>query len=222
MLCLTVEFVNFFRLSRYNPTDIRNRNEKTRGFRDILCEMGDKCKFTSLHHHLMFHCLTSPCGGNPEVIDGEIKQSFIAFYQTTEKEALEIAVKGVPLGDNGEIEVKDSPLKGNGDIEGANGYTRLKKSIYFTRACSIDFETSEAIICVRLSLGRVKKLSIIGDGILKTNYQSGVGECDTLYLTNEGRIYIRMPAQIEKWIIVFNDKVNVNDKIDRDAYKYCV
>lgn len=241
MLCLIVEYVNFFRLWKYNPTDTRNssnrnevgiagaaspikqlhrchlaflhysmlNNENTVGFRATQCEMEDRCKFTSLHHHLMFHCLTSPCSGNPQIIDGIITQPFIAFYATSKDEALQIAEKGFPWGNDRCVGIY-------------RDYLRLKKSIYFSRVCPKGNDKLRAIICVRLNLGRAKVLTNVDENILKDYFQTGVGKSDTLYAINQDRIYVRMPAQIEKWIISLEENVTVNDKIIRDCYRYFI
>jgi len=50
----------------------------------------------------------------------------------------------------------------------------------------------------------------------------GDGLCDTVYIEKTGRFYLRMPAQIEKWIIIINNNVPVNDTLDGKLYQPCI
>ncbi|CAF5123136.1 unnamed protein product, partial [Rotaria sp. Silwood1] len=173
IIVIITEFVHFFRLWTYNPTDTRNtsntnsvystdsrrRIEKTHRhhlgfihysllndqnadkFRDSRCEKGNDCKSYSLHHHLLYHTLESEHDIALETLSNNEKRSFIAFYETTRQEALDIAQNGFPYGDTTNTGYKD--------------YLHLKQSIFFTRSCKREGSSpTEAIICVRLNLGR--------------------------------------------------------------------
>jgi hypothetical protein len=235
---IIVEFVNFFRLWKYNPTETKNyynkitsidmekfiekthrchlgfihysllNDENSERFRHSRCKKGIKCKSESLHHYLFYHSLESEHNINFEKLSDNEKKSFIAFHQTTKQEAFDIAKNGFPYGDNNNINYKD--------------YLHLKQSIYFTRSCTQNLSSSEAIICVRLNLGRTK--SIIHDENLNLNEYFGLGDglCDTVYVEKTGRFYLRMPAQIEKWIITINKDVTVNDVLDGTSYQPCL
>jgi hypothetical protein len=235
---IMVEFINFFRLWKYNPTDTRNGNdnkiysastdkiinkthrrhldfahhsllndENAQGFRRSRCEQGLKCQTKSLHHYLFYHSLESDDYINVNTLTDQEKKSFIAFYQTTKQEALEIAQNGFPYGDHNSLGHKD--------------YLHLKQNIFFTRSCTKN-SSLEAIICVRLNLGRI--LPLTTDENLDRNHYFGVGDgkCDTLYIEPTRRFYLRMPAQIEKWIITINKNVQVNDTLDGILYQPCI
>ncbi|CAF3502758.1 unnamed protein product [Rotaria socialis] len=136
------------------------------------------------------------------------KKSFIAFYETTAVEALDIAKNGFPYGDTNDSKFKD--------------YLHLKQSIFFTRSCqALNNSSADAIICVRLNLGRI--FTRDNDVNLKLNdyFGFGDGKYDTVYVRNTRRIYLRMPGQIEKWMIVLTTRVAVNDILDGDFYIGC-
>lgn len=243
-IILTIaEFIHFFRLWNYNPMDTRNRNNKgtiyvdsnsriprkthrrhlgfihysllndrhVDGFRVSRCENGNNCKSSSLHHHLLYHTLDAQYEIDIDNLSGNEKNAFVAFYQTSKQEALDISEKGFPYGDTTDNKFKD--------------YLHLKQNIFFTRSCQRELTTnkssSEAIICVRLNLGRVS--SVMDDGNLKLNeyFAYGDGKCDTIYVKSTRRFYLRMPAQIEKWLIAINENVQVDDNLDTDFYLGC-
>jgi hypothetical protein len=235
---IIVELVHFFRLWTYNPTETRNSNEgsyahtvseETRiskthrrhlrfihysllndqtseGFRYSRCQEKIDCKSQSLHHHLLYHSLETEHEFNFDKSTENEKKSFIAFYETTKNEALLIAQNGFPYGDSIGNVFKD--------------YLHLKKGIFFTRSCSSS--TAEAIICVRLNLGRAK--TIPSDEFLDLDECFGKtdGTCDTIYVQSTRRFYLRMPSQIEKWIVTINANVYVNDKLDGKIYQPCL
>jgi hypothetical protein len=239
-LVIIVEFVNFFRLWKYNPTDTRNHgnnnqigsadtdvfitrthrchlgfvhysllnDENSQSFRHSRCKNGINCKSESLHHYLFYHSLEFEHNINFKTLTDNEKKSFIAFHQTTKKEAFNIAEKGFPYGDNTNSNQKD--------------YLHLKQIIFFTRSCTQNLEPAEAIICVRLNLGRI--IPIIDDDNLNLNdyFGWGDGSCDTVYIEKSRRIYLRMPGQIEKWIITITKNVTVNDVLDGTSYQPCL
>ncbi|CAF2945394.1 unnamed protein product [Rotaria sp. Silwood2] len=177
-------------------------------FRDSRGEKGNDCKSNSLHHHLLYHTLESEHDIDLETLSNNEKKSFIAFYETTRQEALDIAQNGFPYGDTTNTGYKD--------------YLHLKQSIFFIRSCKRGGSSpTEAIICVRLNLGRT--LVITGDTNPNLNDYFGLGDgkCDTVYVKNTRRFYLRMPGQIEKWIITINTGVPVNDNLDGDFYVGC-
>jgi hypothetical protein len=237
VLIIMVEFINYFRLWKYNPTDTRNGNnnqispatadtffnkmhrrnlgfihhsllndENAQSFRHSRCEQGPECKSESLHHYLFYHSLETEDHINISTLTDQEKKSFIAFYQTTKQEALEIAQNGFPYGD---------------DSSGHKDYLHLKPNIFFTRSCTKN-STAEAIICVRLNLGRT--LSLTNEDNLNRSHYFGFndGLQDTLYIESTRRFYLRMPAQIEKWIIIINNNVPVNDTLDGKLYQPCI
>ncbi|CAF3756379.1 unnamed protein product [Rotaria socialis] len=237
---IMAEFVHYFRLWSYNPTDKGNKSspnaiytddslkpvEKTHrrhlgfihhsllndqnadGFRHSRCENRNKCKSISLHHHLLYHTLDVENEIDLATLSDKQKKSFIAFYETTAAEALDIAKNGFPYGDTNDSKFKD--------------YLHLKQSIFFTRSCqALNNSSADAIICVRLNLGRI--FTRDNDVNLKLNdyFGFGDGKYDTVYVRNTRRIYLRMPGQIEKWMIVLTTRVAVNDILDGDFYIGC-
>lgn len=241
ILVLIVEFVNYFRLWKYNPTSTKNydrsyqigiantdqlierthrchlgfahysllNDRTTTKFRHSKCKQGIDCKSPSLRHYLFYHSLETENQINFDLLNDKEKKSFIAFYQTTKQEALDIAQNGFPYGDtNNNNNQKD--------------YLQLKRTIYFTRSCSKDSSSNEAIICARLNLGRIK--TIPNDTNLNLNglFGSRDGTCDTIYIQSTGQLYLRMPAQIEKWIITINNNIQVNDVLDGIPYQPCL
>ena len=46
--------------------------------------------------------------------------------------------------------------------------------------------------------------------------------CDTFYVKNKQRFYLRMSGEIEKWIIAINANVLVNDILDGTFYQPCL
>ncbi|CAF4871294.1 unnamed protein product, partial [Rotaria socialis] len=178
------------------------------GFRHSRCENRNKCKSISLHHHLLYHTLDVENEIDLATLSDKQKKSFIAFYETTAVEALDIAKNGFPYGDTNDSKFKD--------------YLHLKQSIFFTRSCqALNNSSADAIICVRLNLGRI--FTRDNDVNLKLNdyFGFGDGKYDTVYVRNTRRIYLRMPGQIEKWMIVLTTRVAVNDILDGDFYIGC-
>ncbi|CAF1277896.1 unnamed protein product, partial [Rotaria sordida] len=240
VLVIISEFIHFFRLWTYNPTDRRNTNnkntvhstnitkqiEKTHRrhlgfihysllndqnadrFRHSRCEKGINCKSCNLHHHLLYHTLDSDHDIDLGTLSDDEKKSFIAFYETDKQEALDIAQNGFPYGDTTNATFKD--------------YLHLKQSIFFTRSCKKGNDSSaEAIICVRLNLGRTETISNDENLNLNNYFAFNDGKCDTVYVRNTRRFYLRMPALIEKWIIAINANVPVNDNLDGNFYVGC-
>jgi hypothetical protein len=221
---IIVEFVHFFRLWTYNPTETRITKTHRRhlrfihhsllndqnadGFRDSRCKQGIDCKSRGLHHHLFYHSLESKRDIDSEILNENLKKSFIAFYQTNKQEALNIAQNGFPYGDHTKKNSKD--------------YLRLKSTIFFTPSCTQNVSSDEAIICVRLNLGRVKTIDFEGDPNLGHLFGRADGTCDTVYVKNKQRFYLRMPGQVEKWIIAINASVPVNDRLDGTFYQPCL
>ena len=236
---IVIEFINYFRLWRYNPTDTRNGNinraytppapvmiKKThRGFlgfihhsllndytaenfRESRCKEEAGCKSKSLHHYLFYHSLDKEQKITFETLNDIEKRSFIALYRTTEEEALKIAQNGFPYGE------KEGPH--------SRDHLILKKSIFFTRSREVNLESKEAIICARLNLGRIH--SLINDENLHLNkyFAYNDGKYDTIYIESTHRFYLRMPGQIEKWIITLNETALVNDLIDGTLYQPCI
>jgi hypothetical protein len=234
---IIVEFVHFFRLWTYNPTDTRNtdktnqispfisatrvtkthrrhlhfihhsllNDQTSQAFRQSICEKGIDCQSQSLHHHLLYHSLESERNIESTISDDNLKKSFIAFYQTTKQVALDIAVNGFPYGDN-----INSPLK---------EFLHLNPNIYFTPSCTQNLNDEEAIICVRLNLGRVVTTDVPN---LHEYFGGADGKYDTVYVKSKGQFYLRMPAQIEKWIIAINANVPVNDVLEGTFYQPCL
>ena len=234
---IITEFFHFLRLWTYNPTDLRNQHKGTvysandeqikrfhrnhlgfihhsllndqnaQEFRGSICKEKAPCQYSKLRHKLLYHTLDV----EPDIDFGKLsdddKKSFIAFHQTTKDEALKIAQKGFPYGDN---------------IGGPNKeYLHLRQNIFFTRSCKTNDPSVQSIICVRLNLGRIKTVDG-GDHVdLNQYFAKNDGQCDTVYVKNTGRLHLRMPAQIEKWIISINGGVPVNDHLDKEFYRPC-
>ena len=97
----------------------------------------------------------------------------------------------------------------------------MKQSIFFTRSCT-EKRFFEATICARLNLGRV--ISLINDETLDLNnyFAKSDGTYDTVYVESTGRFYLRMPGQIEKWIITLHKTVPVTDGLDGRFYQPCI
>ncbi|CAF0973273.1 unnamed protein product, partial [Rotaria sordida] len=122
--------------------------------------------------------------------------------------ALDIAQNGFPYGDTTNATFKD--------------YLHLKQTIFFTRSCKKGNDSSaEAIIYVRLNLGQTVTISNDENLNLNNYFAFNDGKCDTVYVRNTRRFYLRMPAQIEKWIIAINANVPVNDDLDGNFYVGC-
>jgi hypothetical protein len=237
VVVIVIEFIHFFRLWNYNPTETKNtdrnavrantgdallqkthrgqlafippsllNDENADGFRHSRCENGIDCKSEKLHHHLFYHSLESDHDINFNTLPDDQKESFIAFYQTNKQEAFHIAQHGFPYGDDTNPTFKE--------------YLRLRKNIFFTRSCTQTTPPSEAIICVRLNLKRVTTIANDQNLNLNTYFGLNDGQCDTIYAQNTRRLYLRMPAQIETWIITIN--ANVNDVLDGPFYQPCV
>ncbi|CAF5026185.1 unnamed protein product [Rotaria sp. Silwood1] len=240
ILAMIAEFIHYFRLWTYNPTDtgntinrnavfstsIKQRIEKTHRhhlgfihhsllndqnadrFRHSRCGNGINCDSRSLRHHLLYHTLEAEHDIDLENLSDDEKKSFIAFYETTTEEALDIAQNGFPYGDATDKKSKD--------------YLHLKQNIFFTRSCKRENASpAKAIICVRLNLGRLVTMRDDGKLLLNDYFGFGDGKCDTIYVKKTGRFYLRMPDQIEKWIVAINADVKVNDNLDGKFYEHC-
>jgi hypothetical protein len=145
---------------------------------------------------------------NSQTVMEHEHKSLITFYQTTKEEALIIAQKGFPYGDNSSTNHKD--------------YLHLKQTVYFTRSCVQTSPPSEAIICATLNLGRITSIESDENLDLNKHFGWGDGLCDTIYVNRTCRFYLRMPGQIEKWIICINRDVQVNDILDGTFYQPCI
>ena len=233
-IVIVTEFVHFFRLWTYNPTDTRNNNRNAvivgndprqllkthrnhlgfidrsllndgnaERFRQERCENALNCKSSKLRHYLLYHTLEPEHDVDFDALSDNEKESFIAFYQTSKDEALDIAENGFPYGDNSDRVHRE--------------YLRLDQNIFFTRSCRTDSHQSyEAVICVRLNLGRVETVDNCTIDELNHYFARNDGLCDTVYIKSKRRIHLRMPAQIEKWVI------SINGNIDRDFYGPCI
>ena len=63
----------------------------------------------------------------------------------------------------------------------------------------------------------------ISDDVDRNRYFGlGDGLYDTLYIQPIRQFYLRMPAQIEKWIITIKKDALVNDKLDGNLYQPCI
>ena len=135
-----------------------------------------------------------------------MKKSFIAFHRTTKQDAYTIAQKGFPYGSNTGIH-KD--------------YLHLDPQIFFTPCCHENSIKSEALICVRLNLGRIITVDNDRDLNLDPYFAFGDGQCDTVYVKSNDHLFLRMPAQIEQWIIAIDKSITVNDTLDATSYRGC-
>ncbi|CAF1335701.1 unnamed protein product [Adineta steineri] len=234
IIVIILEFVHFFRLWNYNPSDSRNTNriynitappmitkthrrhlrfihssllnvETSDNFRRSKCKQENNCKSQSLHHFLLYHSLGIQHDIDVANLNDDEKKSFIAYYETTAKEAFEIAQNGFPYG------YSTGPAK---------DCLHLRKYIFFTRSCQSP--TAEAIICVRLNLGRIIVLQTDENLNLDPYFSRADGQCDTIYILNNRRLYLRIPGQIEKWIVTIKAQVAVNDTLDRKIYQHCL
>lgn len=234
-----VEFLHFRRLSSYNPTERRNMDESnkvyldnigerkintihprhlgfvpyslfkdqhTQSFSHSKCEKGSNCQSESLYHYLLFHSLIVERDISPEIFGTKVERPFVAFYRTSVDDALTIAEKGFPYGTS----------------DASKHQLRLKRSINFMLTCPDDLESLEAIICVRLNLGQIKKTPYDDNATLTQYFESDDEKCDSLYITKKKRLYVRMPGQIEKWLITINDNDKMKEKFDASYYEYCL
>jgi hypothetical protein len=231
LLAIVVEFVNFFRLWTYNPTETRNmggsnsvyardtdtiitkthrchlcfihhsivNDKNTDGFRSSLCDEGTACSSQSLHHQLLYHSLESQRHISTTFTDDQEK-CVIAFHQTNKASALDIAQNGFPVQTS----------------------LQLKQNISFTPSCTPDSTATNVIICVRLNLGRLITINTDGNPNLNQYFQGADGLYDTVYVENKRCFYLRMPGQIEKWIVMIPDRVVVNDVLDGSFYQGCL
>ena len=239
VIVIIAEFVHFFRLWNYNPTDNRNNdqdetnytvsvpprltkthrrhlrfihnsllNDQTAdGFRRSRCQQGTNCKNATLHHYLLYHSVEENAVVDLSTLKDEENKCFIAFHQTTAEQALLIAEKGFPCGKDTSNVQKD--------------YMHLEKDIYFTRSCN--FSTSQAVICVQLNLGRVLTLATDENLDLHQYFSRADGSHDTVYIASTRRFYLRVPDQIERWIVTISSReVKVNDKLEGPFYRPCV
>ncbi|CAM4819315.1 unnamed protein product [Rotaria magnacalcarata] len=170
VLVIITEFLHFFRLWTYNPTETRNTSNSNavgsaNGVRRIE-------KTYRGHLGFMYHSL----------LNDQNAEGFRDSRCGRGKEALFIAQNGFPYGDNTNTHFKE--------------YLRLKQSIFFTRSCRrTDGTPAQAIICARINLGRI--IMVASDINLKLNdyFAYNDGRCDTVYVKNTRRFYLRMPAQ---------------------------
>ncbi|UJR24473.1 hypothetical protein I4U23_005848 [Adineta vaga] len=239
IIVIIVEFVHFFRLWNYNPTDNRNNDGKSNystlsqpkmitkthrrhlrfihksllnddnseGFRRSRCKQGKDCISQSLHHYLLYHSLEKHNIPDFSTLSDKETKCFIAFYQTTTDEAYLIAQNGFPYGSDPANHFKD--------------YLHLRKDIFFTRTCN--YSTCEAVVCVQLNLGRTYTLlNITSIDDLNQYFTKADGQYDTIYVTHSNRIYIRVPDQIERWIITITPKGKINDDLDGNFYRPCL
>ncbi|CAF1256215.1 unnamed protein product [Adineta ricciae] len=238
IIVVIVEFVHFFRLWNYNPTDNRNskgrsynvvsepkmlqkthrrhlrfidksllNDENSEGFRHSRCKQEMSCQSQSLHHYLLYHSLEHHNIPDFSALTDAEKKCFIAFYQTTSDDAYLIAQNGFPYGSDPSNTFKD--------------YLHLRKDIFFARKC--DYSTAEAIICVQLNLGRVLTLpNVTNVDELNVYFTKADGQYDTVYASYTERIYLRVPDQIERWIITITSKGKITDNLDGNFYRPCV
>ena len=237
IIVIIVEFIHFSRLWTYNPTETANadrnqihimtsetkiskthrrhlrfihysllNDQQAEGFRRSRCKNGTDCQSRSLHHHLFYHSLDSERNIASELSNDNFKKSFIAFHQTTKQDAYIIAQKGFPYGSNTGVH-KD--------------YLHLDRKIFFTPCCNETSTKSEAIVCVRLNLGRVFSVDNDKSLNLDSHFAFGDGQYDTIYVKSNGHLLLRMPAQIEQWIIAIDKSIPVNDALSGSLYRGC-
>lgn len=56
---------------------------------------------------------------------------------------------------------------------------------------------------------------------LDQHFAFGDGQYDTIYVKSNGHLLLRMPAQIEQWIIAIDKSIVVNDALDGTLYRGC-
>ncbi|CAF3950727.1 unnamed protein product, partial [Rotaria sp. Silwood1] len=227
LLIILVEFIHFVRLWTYNPTDPRNTNEKYTsttvssdkfiekshrrhlgfihhsmvndqnafGFRQSLCPKGDECQSESLHHQLICHSLEYSCRFSNLFSNRCYQTSITAFYKTTSKNAFQIVEYGFPCENN----------------------LQLQRDIYFTPSVSSNIEPNHAIICARINLGQLSKIKA-GPLDLDQYFERAGYSCDTVYIENLARFYLRMPGQIEKWVVMISSGTTISDELDSNYY----
>ncbi|CAF3148801.1 unnamed protein product [Rotaria sp. Silwood2] len=230
LLITIVEFIHFFRLWTYNPTETKNTTERHRyatvsssktiekphrchlrfihhsmvndqnasGYRQSLCSKGAECQSESLHHQLIYHSLKSARQVSNIFNNSDVQKTIIAFYETTIENMFKIVENGLPCGNN----------------------LQLQQGIYFTTSITSNLEPEKGILCARINLGRLK---MIKEAPVNLNqyFQGAGGLHDTVYVENLARFYLRMPGQIEKWIVMISSGTKVNDELDSNYYVDC-
>lgn len=96
----------------------------------------------------------------------------------------------------------------------------LKENIYFTTGTRANLEPDKAILCARINLGRLK---IVQHGPVNLNqfFQGADGSHDTVYIKDESKLHLRMPGQVEKWIVMLPGDAEVNDDLMSEYYAGC-
>ncbi|CAF4918414.1 unnamed protein product, partial [Rotaria sp. Silwood1] len=165
------------------------------GFRQSLCPKGDECQSESLHHQLICHSLEYSCRFSNLFSNRCYQTSITAFYKTTSKNAFQIVEYGFPCENN----------------------LQLQRDIYFTPSVSSNIEPNHAIICARINLGQLSKIKA-GPLDLDQYFERAGYSCDTVYIENLARFYLRMPGQIEKWVVMISSGTTISDELDSNYY----
>lgn len=100
---------------------------------------------------------------------------------------MNIARNGFPYGDNTNLIYKN--------------YLHLKQTIFFTRSCKQNLDTSEIIICARLNLGRTWSIAHDENVNLNDYFGLGDGRCDTIYVIVLFIWYLRNPTRTNKTLL---------------------
>ncbi|CAF1098186.1 unnamed protein product [Didymodactylos carnosus] len=225
-LCtVIIEIFHFYRLWTYHPNPARSagmrmhrshirfmpyqilNDRSTTRWNVRSCHAGQNCNSLSLHHQLMYHPLPVFQQGEhiPDITENQV---IIGFYQTSKETAYNIAITGF----------RRNPQNRS-----------FGRDFYFTTKLDPNNQ-SEAIICARLNISTI---AYVNGPIHFEQYFSE--QFSTIYHNPPAgipKVYIQIPEQIERWIIVirqeqelpavptFDDTANPND-YDSGVYLGC-
>ena len=241
---IVIEFINYFRLWEYNPTDTRNRssNQTSSANFDEFIEKTHRRHLGFVHYGLL-NDRNSTGYGQSRCNEGlECKSKSLHHYLfyhslvddpnidvskiTDEKRTSFIAFYQTTKAGALKIAQTGFPFRESRrrDIK-ATDFLHLDESISFKRSCKGTQSQDKATICARLSLGKLERVKTVETEAqlnIDDDFAYNDGKYDTIYVRKTCRLYLRLADQIESWIITINEKVELNDILDTGPFLPCI